>query len=289
MAVTKPFLREAASRSLSQIQLWLNHTNLLPDFIIIGAQKCGTSSLYEYLVQHPCIASAKGYLASNKEVRYFNRYYDKGVTWYRGHFPSYFHKTYFRITQHSNLITGESSPSYIFHPHAPKRVFKVVPRAKLIVLLRNPVDRAFSHYQHVVRLGKEDLSFEVAIKAEPERLKGEKEKIMSDEHYLSFNYSYHSYLTRGIYVDQLKSWFNIFPKEQMLILNSEQFFADPNEHFKRVVKFLNLPDWTLEEYKKANQGRYETMDKSVRASLNAYFEPHTRALYELIGQEYEWQ
>jgi len=168
----------------------------LIDFLIIGAQRCGTTSLYSYMVLHPQISSAK-----NKEVHYFDIFFYKGLDWYLSQFPSL-------SSNNKNLITGESSPYYIFHPLAAKRIFKIIPKVKLIVLLRNPVERAYSHYHHIVKLGHESLTIEEAIKSEKERLDGETEKILSGE--FSFNHQHYSYLARGIYVDQLIQYFELF-------------------------------------------------------------------------------
>jgi hypothetical protein len=158
----------------------------------------------------------------------------------------------------------------------------------LIVLLRNPVDRAYSHYHHQVTRGRESLSFEQAIEAEPQRLSGELEKIMADEHYLSFNQAHFSYLARGIYVDQLKAWSNLFPPEQLLILNSEAFFADPATTYCQVVSFLNAPESVLQSTNKRNVGSYQKMSPATRQRLVEYFRPHNQRLYEYLGTSFNW-
>src|SRR5258706_3897640 len=171
---------------------------LLPDFIIIGTQRGGTTSLYYYLTEHPCIAHAL-----MKEVHFFDDHFREGLNWYRAQFPSSLQKYYTERIRKENFITGESSPYYLFYPPAPKRISEVVPQTRLIVLLRNPVDRAYSHHWLVTQEGKETLSFEEAIEHEEERLAGGREKILADEHYTSFNHRHFSYLARGIYLDQL--------------------------------------------------------------------------------------
>ena len=262
---------------------------LLPDYLIVGAQKSGTSSLYQNLIQHPCVIPARCFYDSRKETRFFSKHYSKGTLWYRAHFASRLHKYYCKATRGQKVITGESTPSYIFHPLAPKRIFETVPQAKQILLLRNPVDRAYSHYQHVVRLGKETLSFEEAIEAEPERLRGEKEKMLEDENYRSFDYMYHSYLTRGLYADQLEVWRSLFSMENILILNSDNFFADEITTYKRVLDFLELPTWYPGYFKKCNVGIYLKMNASTRKSLADFFRPHDKKLYRLIGQNFQWE
>src|SRR5947209_6909997 len=210
---------------------------MMPDFIIIGAQKGGTTSLYRYLIDHPNIAPI--YI---KEPHFFDIHFHKGVGWYRSHFPTAVEKYYARYVEKHDLITGEASPYYLFHPRAPQRVAKTLPRAKLIVLLRNPIDRAYSQYQHQLRQpGVEPLSFEEAIAYEEKRLAGEEEKILRDEKYDSFNHRHYSYLARSTYVDQLRRWMSIFPREQFLILKSEELYAEPTAIVNQTLEFLNIP------------------------------------------------
>ncbi|UCG37660.1 MAG: sulfotransferase domain-containing protein [Candidatus Bathyarchaeota archaeon] len=255
----------------------------MPDFIIIGAQRCGTTSLYNYLIQHPWIAPA-----SNKEVHFFDYNFGKGLAWYRAHFPSFLHKYYSRRVQGQDTITGESSPYYLFHPHVPNRILETAPQVKLIVILRNPVDRAYSHYHHERRLGFEALSFEEAIRREEERLEGELERMIRDEKYHSFNHQHYSYLSRGIYVDQIRAWMNLFPKNQILILKSEDFHNDPRTVYNETVKFFGLPAWQLGNFKEFNVGDYPKMPAAMRKHLSSYFNSHNKRLYEYLGRDFGW-
>jgi hypothetical protein len=249
----------------------------LPDFLIIGAQKCGTTFLYHLLCQHPYVEPA-----ATKEVHFFDTNFAEGVQWYRSHFLPPSQK------DGRKVLTGESSPYYIYHPHASKRAAKVVPQAKLIALLRNPVDRAYSDYNHKFREAREPLSFEEAIEAEEERLKGEKEKMLADENYASINYRKFSYLSRGVYVDQLKEWRRYFEEEQLLILKSEDFFESPQATFDRVLAFLGLPPWETGVLGERNEGSYEQMNPATRQRLEDYFEPHNKRLYEFLGVDLGW-
>jgi len=169
-------------------------------------------------------------------------------------------------------------------------MLETTPQVKLIALLRNPVDRAYSHYRHEVRLGVETLSFEDAIEREEKRLRDEMEKMLEDNDYYSFNHEHYSYLSRGIYVDQLKTWTKNFPKEQILILKSEEFFNNPSTIFKQVLEFLNLPSWELKEYRKYNIGYYARarMNVPIRKRLIDYFELHNQRLYEYLGVDFGW-
>lgn len=250
-----------------------------PSFLIIGGQKCGTTSLYNYLIQHPKLMAA-----SKKEIHFFDSNYDKGYEWYKGHFSA----TYkFRVE--TDVITGEATPYYIFHPRVPARVRKTLPNVKLIVMLRDPVERAFSHFKHHVKYKEEPLSFVEAIKAESKRLMGEWDKMVQNDNYNSCNLQMFSYMTRGVYVCQLKRWLEYFPKEQFLILPSEDFFRDPEVNFLKTLRFLGLPEYKLMSYKKFNASQVASMDKRIREYLINYFKPYNEELYELLGLDFGWQ
>ena len=256
---------------------------VMPDFIIIGVQRGGTTSLYQYLTEHPNVAPAL-----RKEVHFFNINFHKGIGWYKAHFPTlilmYWQKKLFK----RHIITGEASAYYLVHPHVARRAFDTVPKAKIIVLLRNPVDRAWSSY-HMQRLWRvEPLSFEDAIETEDERLHGEVQKMLDDERYYSFNHNRYSYLTRGIYIDHLKVWMDTFPREQILILRSEDLYSDPESTVDKVFRFLDLPSWKLREYKKYNYLSKKVMDPSTRRQLVEYFKPHNKRLYEYLGKDFDW-
>lgn len=256
----------------------------LPDFIIIGAQKCGTSSLYSYLIHHPQVRAAW-----RKEIHYFDSpEYAEGIDWYRAHFP-------FRVSLSRNqkleghrILTGESSPYYLAHPHAHQRVFENLPQAKLIVMLRNPIDRALSHYNHQVRKGREPFGFEEAIGLEKQRLGNEKAKMLADAEYYSYNYWAYSYQERGHYIDQIETWLKKFQREQMLFVNSDKFFEDPRKVFKQVLGFLELDDYDLGAYSKQNAGSYDGMPPSFRQYLGDYFRPYNTRLYEFLDCDYHW-
>ncbi len=260
---------------------------LLPDFLIIGTQRGGTTSLYHYLQAHPCIE-----LANTKDTHFFDKKYSKNMGWYRGHFPTVLEKAYAQQVHKRPLVTGEASPSYLFHPHVPKRVAQALPHVKLIVLLRNPVDRAYSQYYHAIELGHETLSFEEAIEREEERIAKERAKILQDEHYYSQVYKHLSYLSRGIYDEQLQAWMKLFPREQFLILKSEEFYADPAATLKEVLTFLKVPvvepQLRQKAYKQYNNTSHAEMELATRARLVEYFKPHNARLYEFLGVDFGW-
>jgi Sulfotransferase domain len=189
-------------------------------------------------------------------------------------------------------VTGEASPAYLFYPHVPGRVKQALPHVKLVVLLRNPVDRAYSQYYHAIEHGFETLPFEEAVKGEVERTAVEREKILQDEHYESYAFQHQSYLSRGIYVEQLQTWMSLFNREQFLILKSEEFYADPAGSVKQVLAFLDLPLEELQmrkqDYKQYNNTTYPRMDAALRKRLIEYFEPHNAQLYDFLGMNFGW-
>jgi Sulfotransferase domain len=232
----------------------------LPDYVIIGAQKGGTSFLYYLLTRHPLVEPA-----ARKELHFFDQpeLFDNGAEWYRRCFPRLNSK------DGQRSITGEATPYYLFDPPVAKRMAETVPKARLIALLRNPVDRAYSHYQMQVKRGTEPRTFEEAIEQQ-----------------------HSSYVSRGIYVDQLLRWFEFFNKDQMLILKSEDFFERPVEILKVVLTFLDLPDWQPEApelQQRRHTGTYkQKMDPSTRRRLEAYFEPYNQRLYECLDVDFGW-
>lgn len=257
---------------------------IFPNYIVIGAQRCGTTSLYRNLIKHPCIA-----FSLFKETNFFDENFENGIRWYLAHFPSISYRNYVKKLRGQDIVTGEASPNYFFHPHVPSRIFETVPKVKLIVMLRNPVERAYSHFWHEVKAGAETLSFDDAINREEKRLQGEMQRMLDDKSYYSFNYNHYSYLSRGIYVDQLKTWMKFFPQEQILVINSADFYKDSPRIFIKVLEFLNLPNWLPKEFKRFNVGqKKEKMSSATRQRLIEFFEPHNKRLYSYLGKDFAW-
>jgi len=258
---------------------------MLPKFIVIGAQRSGTTSLYKYVTQHPNILSA-----ISKEVHFFDQHYNKGLAWYKAHFPTVFRKFQTTLKTKKRTITGEASPYYIFHPHACLRIKKYVPKAKFIIILRNPIDRAYSHYNLSKFRKLEKLSFEEAIEAEADRLKGEEAKMAKDPQYFSHNHSHFSYASRGFYIDQIKKWLEIFKSEQFLVLNSEQFYADSEQTLNLVFEFLGVQSYKVSDTKIHKIGEtYKPMKKKVRKKLAKLFDEPNKELYEMLGVDFNWK
>jgi len=246
----------------------------LPDFLVLGAQKAGTTALYAYLRRHPQVAGP-----SWKEVSFFDRHWTRGVRWYRGNFP---------LLRPGGAVVGEASPSYLFHPLAPERVRAVVPEARLVVLLRNPIDRALSHYHHEVALGREPLSFEDALAAEEGRLAGEVERLLAEPGYFSGAWWDHTYVARGLYAEQLERWLAVFDSEQLLVLTTDELGADPAATYARVLAFVGAPPFELPEYPRVFEREYAPMREETRAALRATFAEPNRRLERLLGRELAW-
>ncbi len=246
-----------------------------PHFLILGTQKGGTNSLYHYLCQHPQIIPA-----TQKEIHFFSLNYYKGLDWYKSQFSP--------AADGKLLFTGEGSPYYLYHPCVPQRVHQNFPNMKLIVLLRNPVERAISHYYWEVKLGHENLSFEEAIFQEKNRLAGEVEKLLSDEAYYSFNHQHYSYLSRGIYVEQLIRWLHWFPAEQFLFLKSEDLYEKSTEVVNQVFDFLGLPRYYLSDYYQYNANDYPAISSELYQKVFDDFKLHNKRLASLIKQDFDW-
>jgi hypothetical protein len=255
----------------------------LPDFLILGAQKAGTTALYAYLRWHPEITGP-----SFKEVSFFDRHYARGETWYRAHLPARPRQWVARQRRGRWPAVGEASPSYLFHPLAPERVAALLPRARLIAVLRDPVDRAFSHYQHEVALGREPFSFEDALAAEDERMCGEVERMLHDPSYFSEAWWNHTYAARGRYAEQLERWFAVFPREQLLVLFSDDLLQQPEATYALVLDFLGVGSYELSSYPRIFSREYSEMNAATRAELEGVFAGPNAELARLLGRELPW-
>ena len=245
----------------------------LPDFLVIGAQKAGTTSLLEYLCQHPAVRPPV-----RKEVHFLDHEFGRGPGWYRAHFER----------RRAGTVTGEATPYYLFHPLAAGRAAEVVPDARLIVLLRDPIDRAFSQHNHERVLGFETLGFEAALAAEAERLAGEEERILTGSGYRSFSHQHHAYLARGRYAGQLEGWLARFDRGRILVLAAEELFADPRRIAVEAQQFLGLPLRPPRDVSPRNARSYAPIDPALRERLRSEFAADNRRLYELVGRDFGW-
>lgn len=264
----------------------------LPNFVIIGAQKSGTTSLFAYLRDHPDV-----FLAPGKEIHYFDRHFDEGLDWYKAKFANV-------ANEHA---IGEATPNYMYFGEGVSRMAEVLPNARLIAILRNPVDRAYSHYWHSRSRGREKLEFAKAIAAEPERL------ATGDHHQLRC----HSYLDRGRYLAQLKRVCQFYPREALLVILFEELCHAPAETFRTVFRFLEVdnafvpsslgvahhrqvparslklraitrripPLHRLIDPLNTPASSYPAMNPGVRAELLSLFDKDNAALAEWLGRD----
>ncbi len=272
---------QAASRKLTQMSRpdyvakhWDKAKPAEPSFIIIGPMKTATSALYKYINQHPQVLPC-----IEKEVHFFsnNNKYPHGKDWYIAHFPL--------IPEGEHFITGEASPGYIVN-NIQQRVFEMFPSIKLIALIRDPVDRAFSHYQHNVKHGFERRSFKEAINSELEVLKSVENPAEAAQ---KWRWGIHpGYLLIGFYYYFLKQWLDIFPRDQLFIINNQDLLINPSVTMKQVFKFLGLPEHVEVEYPKYYAGSYEPIDEGMRQTLNDVFQQHNQKLEEYLNLNLKW-
>lgn len=251
---------------------------MLPDFLIIGAQRCGTTSLFRYLAGHPAVVPPP----LNKGVHYFDTNFAKGPLWYQGQFPLR------RPSALGTRVTGEASPYYLFHPCAAQRITSMLPDVKLIVMLRNPRDRAFSAYNQELGRGFEHLSFEDALLAEARRLEGEADKIEADPTYNSFHHQHHAYVARGRYAEQLATYFSHGVRERLLVMESEAFFSEPEIVWGQVLEFLELEHWHPPAFERHNARPSRAMSPWAADFLEASFEGADAALALQLGRPVAW-
>lgn len=279
-------LRSIAVSGFERYGSLTSGARILPSFLIIGAQRGGTNSLYQYLADHPGVARAQ----PGQEVHYFDDGYHHGLDWYRGHFPTRRRMEAAEALAGVPAITGESSPYYLFHPLAQERIARTLPSVKLIVLLRDPVDRAFSHYQHARARGYETLSFEDALAVEPARLAGEEDRIISQSPgYASGDHRHRSYLSRGMYAEQLERLFRWVPRERVKVIISERLFTRPEVVGPETLRFLGLSTRFAGSYSQQNSGRYrDRLDPSLRRQLEDRFAGCNERLTRLLDEPIPW-
>ena len=258
-----------------------------PDFLIIGTKRGGTTSLWNYLIQHPLVPRL--FPAWNtKSSHYFEEHWSRGEAWYRSHFPTTRQREALENRYGGPTRVGEAAPLYMFHPLAAQRVEHLMPEARLIVLLRDPVERAYSHWKERRTEGREPLEFAEALRREEERTAGERERLVADPNYFSEPYDWYTYRARGRYLEHLEPWLERFHRSQILFLPSEDLYRDPASSYQRTLDFLGLPEHTLPDFKVYNDRRSAPLEQSLRAELTEYFAPYNAALRQRLGMTFDW-
>ncbi|MGL6137689.1 MAG: tetratricopeptide repeat protein [Planktothrix sp.] len=254
-------------QNISETLQSVNHL----DYLIIGTQKGGTTSLNYYLSEHPNIMSSM-----IKEMPFWSNQVDRGLEWYFSHFPP--------IPPNYHCLVGEATPINFNSPEVAENLVKFFPNVKLILLLRNPIDRAVSHYYHWLSLKWELSSFEEAIQREIDQLEDQKTNFWTRLHDPNFQ----GYLAKGLYIYFIEKWIKVFPREQFLILSSEEFYANPDQETTKVLNFLGLPEYHLLNYHQYNTRPYPPISESTRRLLNDYFQPYNQKLEDCLGMQFNW-
>jgi len=256
----------------------------LPDLLIVGTQRGGTTTLFKVLLDHPQVGGA----GLHKEVHYFDLNADRDERWYRAHFPT--ERSVERERRRTGaFVVGEATPYYLFHPLAAERARRAVPGARAIALLRHPVERAWSQHAHEVGLGYEQLSFEDALEAEWERTAGEQERLVADPDYRSFEHQHHAYVARSEYGPQLERWRTAFPADRVLVLVSEELFSDPGGTFRRVTSFLGIEDRDPGLLPRLNASAADGPRPETRARLWERLAPQAEAVARVLGRDPGWR
>ena len=259
----QPRLQELARATARTAGRLTAAARMTPSFLIVGAQRCGTTSMYKTLSQHPMVLPA----VLHKGAHYFDTGYRHGPAWYRGHFPLQVTARRAAPAPGRRPVTGESSPYYLFHPLAGQRIATDLPGVRLLVLLRDPVERAYSAHTHETARGFETEPFERALELEPIRLAGEEAKLIADPAYQSHSHQHHAYVTRGRYADQLRRLDALFGRDRIHVVDSQRFFTDPEPVFAEVVDFLGIGAAGGIVFDRHNARPRAPMPDSVRAKL----------------------
>ena len=253
---------------------------VLPECFVIGVVRSGTTSLYHYLGQHPCIGSS-----AYDEIGYFDDNYHLGVNWYKSLYPTKFTKNKI-IKKHGSFLTYDVTPFYIYNPLVARRISASFPRAKIISNLRNPIDRAYSNYILMYQDGDTTKTFEEMIQIAMDEIEKNKSKL-NDEVYAADTF-YQNILARGFYADQLKIWFEKFQKKQILIIPSEDLALKPDQVLTKVFEFLDLPYFKIKDFTRQNKREYHPMKDETRKLLVEFYKPHNKKLFDMLGNKFDW-
>jgi hypothetical protein len=218
-----------------------------------------------------------------KEIHFFDLQYERGIDWYYSFFP----KKHLLKAK----LTGEASPYYLFHPLVPERVFRYLPKIKIIVLLRNPVDRAYSHFMHQQKnIKNEPISdFEEAISLENTRIELQEAKLISGVLSHSENLQSFSYISRGLYYKQINNWFKYFPRAQFHFIRSEDFFQNIETELIQIYNFLEISIKPANDLLPQNTSYYPLLSQPLRSKLHLYFADDSKKLKSLIGEKFCWE
>jgi Sulfotransferase family len=263
---------------------WNAGSRVLPDFLVVGAQRAGTTSLHEWLARHPAVRFPR----LGKGVHYFDTASQHSPSWYRAHFPRRAAIESCRA-EFGPTAVGEASPYYLFHPAVPGRVRALLPDVRYIAILRDPVSRAWSHYLHEVRRGHETRDFVTALMEEPAALHKVAPEDLEQRGFVSYEHQHHSYLARGRYSEQLERWFALVGRERGLVLVNHELFAPDGSGAGAVLDLLGLEPRELGPFPRENATTGGAMPDEARAHLEEHFAEEADRVSELLGRSVRWK
>ncbi|WP_426571194.1 sulfotransferase [Aquihabitans sp. McL0605] len=258
-----------------------------PELVVVGAKRGGTTSLWKYLDSHPGILPTFPRAEQIKGTYFFDEEWAHGERWYRSHFPTDRTRARAAMELGYEPIAFEASPYYLFHPHAPARAHQTVPDALIVALLRDPVERAFSHYKER-RNHTEPLAFADAIAAEADRTAGEEERMLADPSVISMAHRHQTYVAQSRYAPMLERWIGAFGPDQVLVAPAEEFYADPQELCDQITDRVHLPRHDLGRPEPFNSEPSADMDDEVRTALRASLKDDIEAVEQLLGRPMPW-
>lgn len=262
----------------------------VPDYLIVGAKRGGTTSLFNYLVRHPGVLPLVPRVRGTKSTDFFFPGTARSERWYRSHFASERARAARAAELGYRPVSGEASPYYIWDPRVAPAVRKVAPDVRAIMLVRDPVRRAWSHYQERVQNGVESLSFTDALAAEDDRLAPEIARMEREPGYYSPIFDFHSYRARGVYLPQIQAWREHFPAEQLLVLRAEDLYTRTQETFDEVCAFLGIPSHPMATTSTFN-ATWRTRDlppEKDATGLAGFYAPHNAELATYLGRDLDW-
>lgn len=276
-------IQRAARHIIERWGVVTGRWRMLPTVIIVGAQRSGTTTLFRLMSDHPQVVRP----TISKGMAYFDLNYDRGLRWYRGRFP--LRRPGATTSGPKARVTFESSGYYMFHPLAAERIATDLPEARVVVMLRNPVDRAYSAHRHELRRGFETEEFEAAVELEPSRLAGEADRLRLDPSYRSFDYQHHAYLGRGDYAEQISRLFETVGRERTYVIDADDFFRDPGQAFGDLCAWLGLDPPAPTRNEVWNAQPREPMSDELRERLMQHFEESDQQLAALLGRTPSWR
>jgi len=288
--LTPPAARSLGKRAVRQYGARTASGRSTPYYHIIGAKKAGTTSLANWLAQHPGVLRLWPSYSKAKSARFFDTpRYAHREEWYRGHFPTARQASRMGERLGYAPVVGESSPYLLSHPQGALRLEKHTPDARLIALLRDPVERAFSHYRDQVALRHEPLpSFESALEAEAARLRDVSVRAFDEPRYHHHAHEHFSYIESGLYEKHLRRWFAHFPRDQILVIRFEDLREQPALVFDQVLRFLSLPTAAQDLEPRNQRPVSQPLASDTESQLRALFAPHNERLADLLGTDVWW-